>query len=81
MDGESGKLREYEDVAGASAGKSETEGLARHFTTSTSTCFYQVGNWHKGAFQEFEEEVVAYNITQTQRNFIQLNCQLRLGCD
>ena len=24
MDGESGKLREYEDVAGASAGKSET---------------------------------------------------------
>jgi len=27
MDGESGKLREYEDVAGASAGKSETEEL------------------------------------------------------
>jgi len=27
MDGESGKLREQEDVAGASAGKSEIEGL------------------------------------------------------
>jgi len=27
MDGESGELREKEDVAGVSAGKSETEGL------------------------------------------------------